>query len=82
MNLFRSEEHARRWSQFNAASEDGLGFIGLDDLVGFFGTESRQHMLDPDYLSVWHPRRAAERRAVLERAAKTTPFWLGTPGTP
>ncbi len=77
MNLFRSEEHARRWSQFNPASEDG--FISLAHLADFFGTETRQHMLDPDYLSVWYPRRAAERRAVLERIGKTSPFWLGTP---
>jgi len=77
MNLFRSEEHARRWSQFNPASEDG--FIALADLADFFGTETRQHMLDANYLSVWYPRRAAERRAVLERIGKTSPFWLGTP---
>jgi hypothetical protein len=82
MNLFRSEEHARRWSQFNPASEEAGGFIRLEDLVAFFGTESRRHMLDADYLSAWYPRRAAERRAVLERAGKTTPFWMGTPGTP
>jgi hypothetical protein len=77
MNLFRSEEHARRWAQFNPASQDG--FISLADLADFFGTETRQHMLDPDYLSVWYPRRATERRAVLERIGKTSPFWLGTP---
>jgi hypothetical protein len=77
MNLFRSEEHARRWSQFNPTSQDG--FISLADLADFFGTETRQHMLDPDYLSVWYPRRATERRAVLERIGKTSPFWLGTP---
>ena len=82
MNLVRSEEHARRLDKFNQASEAGLGFIRLDDLVAFFGTESRQHMLDSDYLSTWYSRRAAERRAILERAGKTTPFWLGTPGTP
>jgi hypothetical protein len=82
MNFFRSEEHARRWDRFNPASEAGRGFIRLDDLVAVFGTESRQHMLDADYLSAWYPRRAAERRAVLERAGKTMPFWLGTPGTP
>jgi hypothetical protein len=80
MNLFRSEEHARRWASFNPKSEQG--FIALPELAGFFGTESRRHMLDPDYLSAWYPRRAAERRAVLERAGKTTPFWMGTPGTP
>ena len=38
-------------------------------------------MLDEDYLSIWYPRRAAERTAVLQRIGKTTPFWLGTPDT-
>ena len=77
MNLFRSEDHARRWPQFNPRSE--VGFIPLPDLAAFFATESRHHMLDDDYLSVWYPKRAAERRAVLERIGKTVPFWLGTP---
>jgi hypothetical protein len=77
MNLFRSEEHVRRWSLFNPASEEGL--ISLPELVEFFGTETRRHMLDADYLSAWYPRRAAERLAVLERIGKTSPFWLGTP---
>ncbi len=63
--VFRSEEHARRWEQFRPESEEG--FIVLPDLVGFFGTESRQHMLDADYLSRWYPRRAAERREYLAR---------------
>jgi hypothetical protein len=77
MNLFRSEEHARRWAQFNPASEEG--FIDLPDLAAFFGTETRHHMLDGDYLSAWYPKRAGERRAFLERIGKATPFWLGTP---
>ena len=46
MNLFRSEEHARRWSQFSPRAEEG--FITLPQLAGFFGTESRRHMLDRD----------------------------------
>ena len=58
------------------------GFITLTDLAGFFGTESRRHMLDPDYLSVWYPRRAVERRAYLESIGKTSPFWMGTPDPP
>ena len=82
MNLFRSEEHARRWTQFNPRSEEEGGFITLVDLAGFFATESRHHMLEPDYLSAWYPQRAAERRAYLERIGKTTPFWLGTPSPP
>jgi len=77
MNLFRSEEHARRWPAFQARAEEG--FIGLAELAGFFGTETRRHMLDPDYLSAWYPQRGAERRAYLEQIGRTTPFWMGTP---
>jgi len=77
MNLFRSEDHARRWPQFQARAE--VGFISLPALAGFFGTESRHHMLDADYLSTWYPRRATERRGYLEEIGKTSPFWLGTP---
>ena len=76
MNLFRSEEHARRWEQFRPESEEG--FITLPDLAGFFGTESRQHMLEEDYLSRWYPRRGNERKDYLARIGKTSPFWLGT----
>jgi hypothetical protein len=77
MNLFRSEDHARRWPAFQPRSEEG--FIGLAELAGFFGTESRRHMLDGDYLSAWYPRRGQERLAYLERIGKTSPFWMGTP---
>jgi len=80
MNLFRSEEHARRWPLFNPRAEEG--FISLAELAAFFGTETRHHMLDADYLSAWFPKRAAERRAFLERIGKATPFWLGTPSPP
>jgi hypothetical protein len=38
------------------------------------------HMLDADYLSAWYPKRAAERRAILERVREPSPFWPGTPG--
>ena len=74
MNLFRSEEHARRWSQFNPKSEAGSGFIRP--------ARSRVVLrdgLDENYLSVWYPKRGAERMAVLQRIGKTTPWWLGTP---
>src|SRR3972149_7018075 len=77
MNLFRSEEHARGWDQYRPESDEG--FISLPELVGFFGTPSRQHMLDADYLSRWYPERAAERREYLARIGKASPFWLGTP---
>ncbi len=76
MNLFRSEEHVRQWALFNPESADGL--IALPDLAALFGTESRRHWLDDDYLSRWFPQRAHERREVLERSGKAIPFWLGT----
>lgn len=77
MNLFRGEEHARRWPAFQPRAEEG--FITLAELAGFFGTATRRHMLEADYLSTWYPRRAAERRAYLEQIGKSRPFWLGTP---
>ena len=80
MTLFGSEDHPRRWSQFTPRSEEG--FITLPQLAGFFGTESRRHMLDGDYLSTWYPRRGAERRAYLESIGKSSPFWMGTPDLP
>jgi D-alanyl-D-alanine carboxypeptidase len=55
---------------------------GSPELAGFFGTESRHHMLDANYLSAWFPKRAGERRAYLERIVKATPCWLGTPALP
>jgi hypothetical protein len=68
----RLEEHARRWSQFNPQSEEGL--IGLSELAGFFGTESRHHMLDANRISAWFPKRKGERRAYRERIVKATQF--------
>ena len=76
MNLFRSEEHARRWALFQPAAAEG--FIALDGLVALFAAPSRRHILDDDFLSLWYPRRAEERRAALGRFGKTTPYWLGT----
>ena len=75
MNLFRSEDHARRWTRFNPASEEGL--MPLPHLGMLFGTPSRRNLLDDHYLSVWYPRRYEERRGVLESLGRATPFWLG-----
>ena len=77
MNLFRTEEHARNWPLYNPESA-GDGIIALPDLATLFDTESRRHWLDDDYLSRWFPQRARERREILERIGKATPYWLGT----
>jgi hypothetical protein len=74
MNLFRSEEHIRRWEQFDPASEDGI--IALPDLWALYETESRRHLLDGDYLERWAPQRWPERREALQRIDKASPYWL------
>lgn len=75
MNLFRSEEHARAWSQFIPESENGL--IPLPDLHALFSAPNRRHVGDPDYLSTWYPRRYSEWRAELERQGRANTYWLG-----
>jgi hypothetical protein len=74
MNLFRSEEDARRWSLYDPASEDG--FIALPDLLVLFSTESRRHLLDGDYLERWAGRRWPERRDALQRIGKVNSYWM------
>lgn len=77
MNLFRGEEHVRRWALLNpAAAVEGL--IPFADLAAWFGMPSRRHLLDDDYLSRWYPERDRERRGAMERLGKLTPFWLGS----
>jgi hypothetical protein len=76
MNLFRSEEHARRWVHFNSAS-DPDGFIALTGLATLFGSESRRNLLAGDYLSRWFPRRPREREEILAQLGKTSAFWTG-----
>jgi hypothetical protein len=77
MNLFRSEEDVRRWPLFDPAS--GEGIIGLADLLVLFGTESRRHLLDGDYLERWADRRWPERREALQSIGKATPYWMPAP---
>lgn len=74
MNLFRSEEDARRWSLFDPASE--AGFISLPDLLVLFSTESRRHLLDGDYLEHWAGRRWPERRDALHQIGKVNAYWM------
>jgi len=80
MNLFRSEEHARRWALFNPLSEEG--FITLSDLAGFFATESRHHMLEPDYLSTWFPKRGADAPPTSSASARPRPSGWARPRRP
>ena len=73
MNLFRSEEHVRNWSQFDPASADGI--MPLRDWVEVFSAEGRKHLLDGEYLSRWLPLRYSEREDILRRLGRSGPFW-------
>ena len=75
MNLFRSEEHAKSWSQFEPASADAI--MPVTDWAAVFAVEGRKHLMDGDYLSRWLSLRYAEREAVLRQLGKTGPFWTG-----
>ena len=55
MNLFRSEEHLRRWTQFNPDSAESI--MPLADRAILQGTESRKHFLDRDLGLGGRPRK-------------------------
>ncbi len=73
MNLFRSEEHVRNWTQFNPDSAEAS--LPLNDEVTRFSTEAGKHRLDGDFISRWLPRVADERTEVTRRLGKSGPFW-------
>jgi hypothetical protein len=73
MNLFRSEEHVKRWSLYDPASEDYI--MALTDWAQAFSGPMHRSRLDPDYLA-----RSAEHLAAyhaeLQKLGKTTSFWM------
>jgi len=76
MNLFRSEEHVRRWVLFDPASEDGIRPIA--EFAARFGLPIFRERAAPDYLQ----RLPALRQELLvawERFAKGSPFWAARP---
>ena len=80
MNLFRSEEHVRSWSQFNPDSTSAIS--SLEDEATLFNIESNKHKLDGDYISQWLPKQAGERASAAQQMGKTGPFWPGTSPNP
>jgi hypothetical protein len=72
MNLFRSEEHVRNWSQFDSATAEGI--IPLKDVFKLFSGKFFRRRLDDDWLArsreYFH-----ETLATLEEIGKTGPFW-------
>ena len=73
MNFFRSEEHIRKWAQFDSRNEEGI--ISLNDLVKIFSGELFRRRLDLDFFSRMEEYRK-ERPGILRAIGKTGPFWL------
>jgi len=76
MNLFRSEEHVRRWVLFDPASEDGIQPIS--EFAALFGLPMFRERFAPDYLERL-PALRQERLATGERFAKGSAFWATRP---
>jgi len=72
MNLFRSEEHVRNWSQYDPESAEGT--MPLADYVTLFSTELFRERLAPDYV-LRLPQFLPEWMVTLTRLGKTGAFW-------
>jgi hypothetical protein len=77
MNLFQSEEHVRRWAQFDPGSEDGIRPLG-ELATTLFGLGRYRERLVPDYL-VRATELARDLPGALERLGKSSSFWRMSP---
>lgn len=60
MNLFRSEEHARNWSSFDATVEANLQPVSA--WIDRFAGEMFRARLRPDFISWWTEWRSRQGR--------------------
>ena len=72
MNLFRSEEHVRKWARFDPSAEGGI--ISLADLVKLFSESLFRRRMDADYASRF-PAYLGEMIGAVGKFAETHPFW-------
>ena len=76
MNLFRSEEHARRWSGFNPAAAAGL--LSLADAMSVMSTPRHRDRLNGHFVSS-APGYAPAFFERLKTISRNDPFWDPTP---
>jgi hypothetical protein len=72
MNLFRSEEHVRRWDSFAEGSDEGI--TALPDMVKLFSGSYFKRRMDQDYVSHMFEY-AKEMVQVMKEIGKSGPFW-------
>jgi hypothetical protein len=72
MNLFRSEEHVRKWARFDPATAEGI--IPFQDLVKLFSGPYFRKRMDLNWVSRSREY-AREMIATMAEIGKTGPFW-------
>ena len=72
MNLFRSEEHAKRWSGYRADASAGL--LPLKGILAIFSGRLFQERLSGHYVSDLKSL-SPEQAALLKQLTGDDPFW-------
>ena len=72
MNLFRSEEHARRWPLYSSAAEDYI--LPISTWLEIFSGPLFRERLSPDYFEK-SGEYLAQYHAALRDAGKASPYW-------
>ena len=73
MNLFRSEEHAVRWSLYDPASRDAI--MPVEDWAKVFAGRMFRNRLDSDYLSHTREYGGDFAKTLFGDLGKTGPFF-------
>ena len=76
MNLFRSEEHVRRWADFTPASAAGIRPVAA--LARLFSSARHRERLAPDYL-LRIDELSYDFPAALAQLGRGAPFWQPAP---
>jgi len=73
MNLFRSEEHVKNWSQYDPISAESI--MPLSNWALAFSGPLHRKRLEPDYLSRGKEY-ASELLLLLKKLGKEGSFWI------
>ena len=72
MHLFRSKEHVKKWSAFEAGTEAGI--LTLADAMRIMSTPRHRNRLRLDYVSTLQETVPAFVQRLLE-VSNNSPFW-------
>jgi hypothetical protein len=77
MNLFRSKEHVKNWSQFKAGTEAGM--LTLGDAMRVMSTPRHRNRLSAKYVSTVQETMPSFVQRLLE-VTDNSPYWDLRPG--